>query len=795
LDSQTNYPPHNIDPRNKGFAWILQYIKAAWTDSQGYLAGKSLFFGQSKYDEIRQYAMGKQSINKYKKILLADETDDKSWLSISWDVPSFLTKFREIAIAKLNQKQFDLQAYAVDPLARSEEDAKFNEMKVKVLMREQALAMQSELADTPVLAPTQGEPEDMEQLLMQKEFGYKHVMGMEAELGIQLVFGQNNIEEKRKRTIENQVDYGIGGYTTWIDHNGNTKFRELNPRNLVLSYCEKNDFSDLVHWGEAIELPVVDLVPYFDKKQMDDICVNVAGKWGNPSTYRAAQGATNPDWSRFKVLVLDFKFLSWNETVYKDEVDGRGNTRFGKTNYDDKKYLSVNKNGLLAEYTMPTDVETTSGGSPTAKYISTNVKVVYKGKWLIGTDLMYDWGLQENMSRKSSTWTDTNLDIQLYAWNFNQMQFTGITERLIPFEDKACLAWFRLQNMANRLIPYLINIDLTTIESTGFGKGGANMKPAELIDFVFSTFVVPYRSTDLLSSNPNYKPVTIEATGQLAAFGQLYEELAHTIEMMRQVTGLNEATDASTVNAKTLNGATQAMMESTNNALYLVSNADKQLMVRLADSIVTKIQIAVGLGKVEGYAKALGSDTVNFIKINPDISLYELGIFIEDAPTQQQREMLWQDISIKESQGLLSIEDKVMIMSVRNLKQAAMMLAYKIKKRKEEQQQFELQKIQENNQGQQQMLMTAEQMKQQTLQMQAQLDIQRITTEKQWEFEIEKMKKMMDFEGETVQADARTIGHQIQADAKVYASQIAAEGGLIKQQIQNEKPQPKSKSK
>lgn len=765
MQQATNtYPNQQIDPREKGYDWILQYCKAAWGDSRGYIPNNMLNFGQSKMNEIREYALGRQSTSKYKKLLNVDEQTDKTWLNIDWTAPSFLTKFREIAISKLIQRRYDIQAFAVDPLAKSEEDNYFNEMKVKILMREAAQkAGNEDLATSPVLAPAPGEAEDLEQLKMEQEFGYKHVMSMEAEMAASLAMYQNNFEDKRKRTIENLFDFGIGGYTQYIDENGQVKLRDVNPENMVLSYCAKNDFSDLVHWGEVREMYVGDLAPYFSKDQMDQIVQSVAGRFGNPSNFMYGTDYSKY-WNRFKVLVLDFEFLSWNDYTYKEEIDNRGNARFGKT-----KYSAGSGSSKMG--TMPSMVDDRDRGQAEPIYMPVTKKVVYKCKWLIQTDYMYDWGMSENQIRKPSSWWDTDLNIQLYSWNFYKMRFAGVTERLIPLEDKASLAWFRLQNMANKLIPYLINVDLNALEGVDFGGGGDKMKPDKVMDFIFSNFVVPYRSTDLLSQNPNYKPVSIEASGQLAVFGQLYDDLMRTIDLMRQVSGLNELTDGSTPNAKTLVPVANAAMESTNNALYLLSFADKQLIQRTADAIVSKVQIAVKLGKVEGYAKALGEETVKFLQINPNIAMHEFGIFIQDAPQEYERQQLIQELNIRDSQGLIEPEDKILVMSCRNLKQAAMVLAYKIKKRREKMQEYELQKIREASQGNAMAVQTAEQEKRVTLETQLQVDIAKINAEKQWEYIIQMGKKEKDIEEAEIQKDAKVIAQRISADAKMAISE------------------------
>lgn len=795
------YPSHTIDPYLKNYQWILQYCRAAYTDSRGYMINGFLNTGAMKMAEIKTYVLARQSVDKYKKMFSPGNPLDQSWRAIDWTPPAFMCKYREIAISKLLQQKYNITAYAVDPLSKSEEDAYFNQMKVKIMMRDAAMQAGSELADHPMLQPQPGEPEDLEQLQMQKNSGYKHQMALEAENAINLILEQSNRAQIERDIVANCYDYGIGGATPEIDENGMVKARTINPEYLGLSYCEKQDFSDLIHWWEVVPTYVADLAPFYTKEQLDDICKKALSKNGNPTQYVPVNGIFNKAWNKFKVYVMKIKFLSWNESIYKTEIDGSGNTRFGKSDYKNKQFLSVNETGELTEENPDTDdffeplFETGKEGQPIPKYINNTVKVVYKASWVIDTEYMHDWGLKENQNRKLSSWWNTDLDIYLFAWNFHRMQFTGISERLIPFEDRACMLWFNLQNLSNKLIPYLINIDLNAVESVNFGKTGAAQKPSDIIDFIFSNYVVPFRSTDLLSRNPNYKPVSIEATGQLAAFGMLYDQLQATLAMMQQVSGLNELTDGSTPGERTLVGVAEAAVQSTNNAIYLVGDARKDIMRRLADGIIQKVQIAVRLGKVEGYAKALGSNTVQFFKINPDISLRELGIFIDDAPTDAQREALWNDVNIKESQGLLTIADKYMVMTTRNLGEVIQYLDYNIQKRKEEAHQQQLEIQQQQTEGNAYVQQAMEMAKQDTIQMQLDADLVRINAQGQWTYQTEYMKKQHDLEGEMAQSEGRNIGHEIQGHAKIIAASIAADAAQEKQKIANKKTKPALKSK
>lgn len=794
------YPNHQCDPRKKGYDWIKQYVTAAYKDSRGWMPFGALNVGNMKMAEIRMYTLGKQPVDKYKKQLTIGDPQDESWRAIDWTPLGLMCKFRDIAVSKINQKKYDIQAQAIDDISRTEEDMYFNQMKVKILMREQVQKSGQNPDDFPSLRLQPGEPEDSEQLLMEKQYGYKHVMSIEAEDAINLILQQNNIDEQRESTEENLFDFGIGAYTPWIDENGMVKLRAIDPEYLGLSYFEKKDGSDLVHWFEVVPTWVGDLAPYYTKDQLDDICKKALSKNGNPSTFLPVVGYYNQAWDRFKVFVCKIKFLSWNETVYKDEIDEAGNPRFRKSAYENKRFLSVNKSGNLQSQYGEAETPMEDRGSATPKYMQDCMKVVYKADWIIDTDYMHNWGLQENQNRKLSSWWETDLDIYLYAPNFYKMQFSGITERLIKLEDRACELYYNLQNLSNKLIPYLINIDMTAVEGAfQYGKGGKKGTPADVIDFIFSNLVVPYRAKDILSRNPNYKPVTIEATGQLVAFETLYNQLLGVIDLMRQVTGLNEVTDGSTINPKNLNSTNYSMVESTNNALYLISRADKNLLLRLSDGIIQKIQIALKLGKVEGYAKSLGDNTVKFFSINPELSLRELGIFIEDAPTDEERQSLLNDATLKESQGLITIADKIRIMTARNLKKEAMILDYKIQQRKEEQHNQQVELVQQQTQGNTQVAQATAQFQQQTAQMQGNIDAQLILIEKMWDFNIEQMKKRSDLQGEIAQVDGRTLGHQIQAEAKVIASKISTGGHLLGKHIDAEagkeieklKPKPK----
>jgi hypothetical protein len=264
---------------------------------------------------------------------------------------------------------------------------------------------------------------------------------------------------------------------------------------------------------------------------------------------------------------------------------------------------------------------------------------------------------------------------------------------------------------------------LDSLENVAIGAGGEKMKPLELLDMMWQTNILVGRKKDM-AGNPNYKSVEVRPTGMSEEFMTLVNDLGRILQEMNIVIGLNELTDSSTPNAKTLVPVANAAMDATNNALYPIIYSDTLLSEKVAKGIIQRVQVAIKSGKIEGYAPALGTNTIKFIQASPDISLHDYGIQVVDQPTDDQKMMILEKLNMKEAQGMLQPEDWVMIWNTTNLKQMEMLLAYRVKKRKAEEEQKALAMQEQTGQIQIQSAQAAEQAKQATLQIEYQLKMQ-----------------------------------------------------------------------
>jgi hypothetical protein len=714
-----DYPSHLLDPREKGREWILQYIKAAWSSFESDMPREIFYHSRYRYEVNKQYAMGNQSINKYRPLMGIDEDSNESWLNVDWSVIPIVPKFRRIALGKLAKMDYNIVATPVDSIATSDTEKYYATAKAKILLREQAKAIDPEMLNQPALQLQPGEAADLEELEMQMAYTHKHQMAIEAEQAIKLIFEQNEIDKARERIRECLFDYGVAGYKEYLDSNGVVKFRVVDPRSIVVNHCKKNDFSDVSHVGEVIEMTIADLKQMagdeFSADEYEDIAKNVIGKYGNSKEWPTSLSVYNKGYDRFKVRVLDMEFYSVNEMVYEKRIDRRGNLVYARAKFEDRNKRKD-------------------------KYERHAYKVVYKGRWIVDSNYMFGYGLCTDMKRAKSSMMDTKLSYHLIAPEFWDMKAYGIMEQIIPIADAIQIAWYRLQNVINQSRPKGIMIEMGALEDIPLGSGGMKLTPMKVLDLYNKTGTLVYRKMDSQGRVSNVKPIEELENGLGRDAMNYWQLIQNHIQMLRDITGMNEMTDGSTPDPRTLTTVAKLAYEGTNNSLAGIISGEKKLLESLAYSVMLRLQDSVQKTTVEGYVRSLGGNTLKFLRVSPNVAMHEYGIFLEDRPTDDQRAMLMQQVQAGQVNGLLDIEDAITIQNTDNLKVAQQLLAYKIKKRRQQEEEKAMRMQQMNAQVQQQSAMAAEQAKQQTIQMEGQVKSQIIEVEKNLEAKLLDMK-------------------------------------------------------
>lgn len=718
--SQFPYPENSIDPAKKDMSWCIAYAKAAYFD-WSFSYPKGVFYNNNgDYEKFRMYALGKQPISQYKKILKVDEVTNETWMSIDWTVRPVVSRYRDMAISSLMKEVKGVVATPVDMLAKGELDEYYSSMKAKLAIRQLMQQQNPQMANHPMISLQNGDPMDIEELEMRIMMGEQFMRSEDAENAIELGFYENDYKHVRRTIYEDLFDFGVSGYKEWLGDDNKAKFRKVNAECVITNFCRHSNFDDLVHAGEVIDVSLVDLAlvtdengnRVFSEEQLTDFAGTLAGRWGNPAMIGRAGGWFKP-YDKFKCKVFDLEFYSYNDYNYR---------------------MTVDENGQLKDYRR---ADYNRGKVATDKYDRKRIQCVYKVKWVVGTDYAYDWGMAYDQKRSNDVKkkAKTDLSFKFYAFNFYEMKAQGIMERLCPYLDDYQLTILKIQNFKNRAVPSGWWIDLDALENVALNKGGKSMTPRELLDMFFQTGVLVGRSKDPAGNpmGPNWKPVIPMSNTAMQELAGLYQDLITTISQIEAITGYNQIT-AGDPNPKTLTPGYETANIATENALYPLAIAESWLTEKLAKDVLCRMKQGIRKGPIEGvvpYKGALNQNALTFVSINPNLADRDHGIMLEEASTDEEKAWIMQQVQQDIANGFLDTSDAILIISTHNAKQSMQILGYRVKKAKEQMAAQKQQEIQAQGQQSQQAAQIAAQSQQQILAMELQ------SKEKQKQMEID----------------------------------------------------------
>jgi len=394
-----------------------------------------------------------------------------------------------------------------------------------------------------------------------------------------------------------------------------------------------------------------------------------------------------------------------------------------------------NVHGGYSVNKKPSNYEPSKKSKTKREKLGKSIKVVYKGKYIVGSDYIFDYGLAENMIRPKSNLAETRLSYIMYEPNLFKMSSKSLVERMLPFADQIQLSHLKIQHLLAKARPKGAAFELGSLENVSKGDGGT-FTPLELQEVYDQTGNIYYRRQDDEGNATQFMPVQELENGIGNDVMNLIRIYQHNLQMLRDVTGVNEARDASQPSSEALVGVQKLALLASNNATRRVNDAYLNITKRLAQSVCQRIQDVVEYsGPLKVYSSALGESNVKVVELTKELSLHEIGIAIDVAPDAQEKQMLENNIQVSLAQKELRIEDAIMIRSINNVKLANQMLIIRRKKYIQDQQEMAQQNAQMNAQAQQESAMMSSQMKAQDAQMEAQIEQASIAAKHQAEME------------------------------------------------------------
>ena len=737
---------------------VGQAIQYEWFRKDG---NSCRYYGQWKeFHRLKLYARGEQSVAKYKNELAID--GDLSYLNLDWTPVPVIPKFVDIIVNGMSNRLFKVKAYSQDAMSQAKRN-KHQELIESQMVGKEALTKIQELSGAnPFIMDPDKLPNNDEELSLYMQLNYKPAIEIAEEEAINTMFDENHYDEVRKRLDYDATVLGISIAKHEFLQGAGIKISYVDPANVVYSYTEDPYFRDCFYWGEIKTLPITELMKIdqsLTKEQLQEITQYSQGWY---DYYNVAQFYENSVFSRDTCTLMYFNYKTTKKVVYKKKILDNGGSRLIEK--DDS-------------FNPPTEMMEEGN----FEKIQKTIDVWYEGIMVMGTNILLQWKLSENMVRPKSA---TQHALPNYVASAPRM-YKGVIEstvrRMIPFADLIQITHLKLQQVINRVVPDGVFIDADGLNEVDLGTGAA-YNPEDALRLYFQTGSVIGRSyTQDGEFNNARVPITqLTSNSGLSKTQMLIGNYNHYMDMIRTVTGLNEARDGSTPDPHSLVGLQKLAALNSNTATRHILDGGLFIYRSLAEALTYRIADILEYSDFKDeFINKIGRYNVSILNEISDLYIYDFGIFIEIAPDEEEKAQLEANINMALSKGDINLEDAIDIRELKNLKLANQLLKVKRVKKQEREEQMEMQKqamvAQQNMQSQQMAAQTAMQ------KMQAELEMKMRLKQMETEYNIK-----------TMQVEAELKSH-LMAEEFQYNQQI--KGVEIQNLTQREKEREDAKAK
>jgi len=218
----------------------------------------------------------------------------------------------------------------------------------------------------------------------------------------------------------------------------------------------------------------------------------------------------------------------------------------------------------------------------------------------------------------------------------------------------------------------------------------------------------------------------------------LIGNMNHYLQMIRDVTGLNEARDGSAPDPHSLVGLQKLAAANSNTATRHILDGSLFMFRSLAEALTYRVSDILEYADFKDeFVNQIGRYNVSILGEISELYIYDFGVFIEVSPDEEERAQLEANIQMALSKGGIDLEDAIDIREIKNLKLANQLLKIKRIAKQEDERQFQLQQQQMQAQNNMQSQQMAAQTAMQKIQAEAQSKMQ--VKQAEIAFEIEKM--------------------------------------------------------
>ena len=653
-NNNSSFPSQVVSNEEKGtFEYgrqVAQAIEYEWF-RQGRTNGNRYLTNWNNFHNLRLYARGEQSIQKYKDELSIN--GDLSYLNLDWKPVPILSKFVDIVVNGISQKAYDIKAYAQDPQSvkkRTDYASKlYEDMIAKDYIETVKQTLGIDLYQSPSIDVI---PESKEELELKMQLSYKQSIEIAEEESINTVFAQNKYDLVRRRLNMDLTVLGIAAAKTNFNIAEGVKVDYVDPSYMVYSYTEDPNFEDIYYVGEVKSITIPELkkeFPNISEKELERI-QNMPGN----KSYITGWGQYDEN----TVQVLYFDYKTYHNQVFK---------------------IKQTDQGLMKAIEKPDTFNPPENDN--FERVSRTIEVLYNGAVVLGTDTMLKWELAENMSRPYADTTKVAMNYAICAPRMYKGRIESIVSKCIGFADMIQITHLKLQQVLSRMVPDGVYLDMDGLAEVDLGNG-TNYNPAEALNMYFQTGSIVGRSlTQDGELNHGKVPIQeLSSSSGGAKIQSLIQTYQYYLQMIRDVTGLNEARDGSVPDKSTLVGLQKLAANASNVATRHIVQSSLYLTLKLAENVSLKIADALSFPLTRASLQnSISTYNIKSLDEVINLNLHDFGIFLELEPDEEERAQLEQNIQVALQSGGIDLEDAIDIRQIKNLKLANQMLKIKRK--------------------------------------------------------------------------------------------------------------------
>ena len=305
------------------------------------------------------------------------------------------------------------------------------------------------------------------------------------------------------------------------------------------------------------------------------------------------------------------------------------------------------------------------------------------------------------MMRPKSDFTKVKMNYAICAPRMYNGKIESLVKRITGFADMIQLTHLKLQQVLSRMVPDGVYLDADGLAEVDLGNG-TNYNPQEALNMFFQTGSIIGRSfTSEGDMNPGKVPIQEITSGSGGNKMQaLIGNYNYYLQMIRDVTGLNEARDGSMPDKNALVGVQKLAAANSNTATRHILQSGLFITAEIAECLSLRISDILEYSPTaDAFIQAIGAHNVATLEEMSELHLYDFGIFIELQPDEEEKARLENNIQMALQQQSIELEDAIDLREIKNIKLANQLLKIRRKKKQERDRQLQMENIQAQTQS------------------------------------------------------------------------------------------------